>query len=117
MHIRTERADGWTDEYGGAFRRLYPWKGVTVPPWGGAVMKVMPGQQSIPHDHDEEETFIFISGSGTITVDGETSPVASGDVVYLPRFSRHFVDNTSRDEELAFLCVWWGAPEADAKGA
>lgn len=110
MFLRSEKIDEVTEEYGGAFRRIYPWPGVADPPWGSAFMTVAPGESSIAHDHDEEETFIFLSGEGVISVDDETRPVTKGDVVYLPRFSRHFVRNNSPDVPLEFLCVWWGAP-------
>jgi mannose-6-phosphate isomerase-like protein (cupin superfamily) len=111
MFVRNEAQDHVTNEYGGRFRRLYPWAGVTTPPWGGAIMTIAPGESSIPHDHDEEETFIFLSGEGAMSVDDETLPVGKGDVVYLPRFSRHFVKNVSPDKPLQVLCVWWGAPD------
>lgn len=110
MYVRSELADGRTDEYGGAFRRLYPWDGVATPPWGSAYMTVGAGEHSVAHAHDEEETFLFLSGEGLMHVDAETRPVIAGDVVYLPRFSKHFVENTGT-EKLDFLCVWWGAPE------
>jgi mannose-6-phosphate isomerase-like protein (cupin superfamily) len=113
MRIRTEQTDHTAQEYGGSFRRLYPWNGVVTPPWGAAMMSLEPGGVSIPHDHDEEETFIFISGEGVITVDKEEGAVSKGDVVYLPRFSRHFVKNTSATELLQFLCIWWGAPSSE----
>ena len=113
MLIRAERTDHVAQEYGGSFRRLYPWARVVTPPWGAAMMSLDPGGVSIPHDHDEEETFIFISGEGTITVDKEESVVSKGDVVYLPRFSRHSVKNTSGTEVLEFLCIWWGAPSGE----
>lgn len=113
MYLRTEASDVRTDEYGGSFRRLYPWDGVATPPWGGAILTVSPGERSTPHSHDEEETFIFLEGTGRMHVDDETRDVGPGDVVYLPRFSTHCVVNDS-DRPVSFLCVWWGAPEGDA---
>jgi oxalate decarboxylase/phosphoglucose isomerase-like protein (cupin superfamily) len=110
MFVRSEAQDHVTDEYGGRFRRLYPWEGVASPPWGGAIMTIAPGDSSTPHNHDEEETFIFLSGEGVMSVDDETRRVGKGDVVYLPRFSRHLVKNVSPDKPLEVLCVWWGAP-------
>lgn len=109
---RSEQTDAITREYGGLFRRLYPWDGVATPPWGSAFMTVEPGQSSNPHSHDEEETFIFIAGRGTIHVDGQSRPVGPGDVVYLPRFSTHYV-RSDADTSVQFLCIWWGAPEAE----
>lgn len=74
-------------------------------------MVVEPGGASTPHNHDEEETFIFVEGEGLMVVNDEERQVANGDVVYLPRFSQHFVRNTSKDVALRFLCIWWGAPD------
>jgi oxalate decarboxylase/phosphoglucose isomerase-like protein (cupin superfamily) len=48
-----------------------------------------------------------------MNVDEEAREVGPGDVVYLPRFSTHCVVNDS-DRPVSFLCVWWGAPKADA---
>lgn len=46
MFVRSEAQDHVTDEYGGRFRRLYPWEGVASPPWGGAIMTIAPGDSS-----------------------------------------------------------------------
>jgi len=116
IHIRSQDTDDVTNEYGGQFRRIYPWSGVAKPPWGSAFMSIAPGRASIEHSHDEEETFIFLKGEGTMHVDGEQTPVKAGDVVYLPRFSKHNVENHS-DKDIEFLCIWWGAPdEAGVEG-
>lgn len=115
MFVRSEATDLVTAEYGGQFRRLYPWKGVADPPWGGAIMTIAPGERSVAHDHDEEETFIILTGEGVMSVDDETRPVSEGDVVYLPRFSRHFVKNASIDQPLTVFCVWWGGPSTTSQ--
>ena len=100
-------------EYGCDLRRLYPWKEVADPVyWGAAIGSVRAGETTTPHDHDEEETFVIFSGQGTITVNGESSGVAAGDVIYLPRASRHMLKNSSPTEPLRFLTIYWGSPEA-----
>lgn len=75
-------------------------------------MSVGPGQASHAHSHDEEESFVFLKGTGTIHIDGTYRTVKAGDVVYLPRFSSHNIVNQS-DADLEFLCIWWGAPEEE----
>lgn len=110
--IRSRNTDEIAEEYGGWFRRIYPWPGVACPPWGAAFMSVAPGKASNAHSHDEEETFIFLNGTGLLHVDGETRSVTAGDVVYLPRSSTHNVENSS-NRNLEFLCIWWGAPESE----
>jgi oxalate decarboxylase/phosphoglucose isomerase-like protein (cupin superfamily) len=114
MHIRKASTDVSKSEYGGDFRRIYPWAGVSTPPWGSAWMTIAAGEASDPHNHDEDETFIILSGTGIMTVDDESQPVEKGDVIYLPRFSQHQLQNTSAVEPLEFLTVWWGAPEETA---
>jgi oxalate decarboxylase/phosphoglucose isomerase-like protein (cupin superfamily) len=114
LHIRKACTDVSKSEYGGDFRRIYPWAGVSTPPWGSAWMTIAAGEASNPHNHDEDETFIIVSGTGIMTVDDESQPVGKGDVIYLPRFSQHHLQNTSAVESLEFLTVWWGAPEVTA---
>ncbi|MCM2442301.1 cupin domain-containing protein [Agrobacterium vitis] len=102
-------------EYGCDLRRLYPWNEVTDPEfWGSAIASVRPGEATTPHSHDEEETFIILSGAGSITVDDESSDIAQGDVIYLPRHSHHTVLNHSDADPLVFLTIFWGSPEAHA---
>jgi len=112
MKIRKSETDIIKSEYGGDFRRLYPWKDVATPPWGSAWMTIAPQQSSYPHDHDEEETFIIISGEGEMNIDGEKRLVEKGDLIYLPRFSTHKLRNISETESLELLTIWWGAPES-----
>jgi mannose-6-phosphate isomerase-like protein (cupin superfamily) len=107
MHIQTASDAKITDEYGGDFRRLFPWHGTVETPWGSAWMTVKPGTSSIPHSHAERETFIILGGSGVMTVDRESRPVARGDVIYLPSGSQHSLRNSSASENLELLCVWW----------
>ena len=100
-------------EYGCDLRRLYPWGDVADPVfWGSAIASVRPGEATTPHSHDEEETFIVLSGRGVITIDGESADVGPGDVIYLPRHSHHTFANASSSERLDFLTIYWGSPEA-----
>lgn len=115
MAIRISRASEAQSayEYGCDLRRLYPWNGVADPAfWGAAIASVRPGEATTPHNHDEEETFVIMSGRGVINVDGEESAVSAGDVVYLPRGSTHTLANHSDSERLDFLTIFWGSPEA-----
>lgn len=115
MTIRVSRAREARSayEYGCDLRRVYPWDGVADPTfWGAAIASVRPGEATSPHSHDEEETFLIMSGRGVITVDGEREEVEAGDVIYLPRGSTHTLANASNDERLDFLTIFWGSPEA-----
>jgi hypothetical protein len=53
MFVRSEAQDHVTDEYGGRFRRLYPWEGVASPPSGpftslGPTLRVNAQTSEIP---------------------------------------------------------------------
>jgi mannose-6-phosphate isomerase-like protein (cupin superfamily) len=114
--IQVQRAADavYNDEYNCRFRRLYPWKGMVRTPWGSAVGILPPGGATTPHHHDEEETAVVLAGSGTLTLAGKTTDVARGDVVFLPPDSAHTILNTSPDEDLEVLFIWWGGADAEA---
>lgn len=115
MSVRISRAHEAHSayEYGCDLRRLYPWEGVADPKfWGAAIASIRPGEATSPHSHDEEETFVIMSGRGVITVSGAQREVATGDVIYLPRGSEHTLANGSHTERLDFITIFWGSPEA-----
>jgi oxalate decarboxylase/phosphoglucose isomerase-like protein (cupin superfamily) len=115
MHIQFQRDASSKYEYGCDLRRLYPWAGVADPLWGSAIASVRPNESTTPHSHDEHETFLILSGSGEITVDGEVQAISRGDVIYLPPNSHHTVKNLSEDGRLDFLTIFWGSPEANER--
>jgi methionyl-tRNA synthetase len=96
---------------------LYPWHGTVETPFGVARAVVAPGEVSQRHGHHEAESFFVLAGRGTLEVDGEARPVAAGDVVYLPPFSRHTLRNdgpataasagSGPGQPLVFLTIWW----------
>jgi mannose-6-phosphate isomerase-like protein (cupin superfamily) len=114
MHVQAASEARVSDEYGGDFRRLFPWANTAETPWGSAWMVIKPGASSLPHNHDEQETFIILKGNGRMSVNEETRAVGKGDVIYLPPFSQHSLLNTSDNEDLELLCIWWDG-EAEAK--
>lgn len=111
MQVQFQREAVIQNEDGYTVRRLYPWRGRVESPWGSAWIVIQPGMYSTPHWHDEEETFLILSGTGEMVVDGETKRVAKGDVIYLPRFSTHTLKNSDASEDLEMLCIWWGGNE------
>jgi mannose-6-phosphate isomerase-like protein (cupin superfamily) len=102
-------------EFNCDLRRLFPWAGVADPLWGSAIASVRPNEATAPHSHDEEETFIILGGAGVISIDERTESIQRGDVIYLPRHSRHTIRNTSGEQPLEFLTIWWGSPEANSR--
>lgn len=115
--IQRSRNAQYSDEYNCKFRRLYPWKGVTRPPWGGAIGIVAPGESTSPHCHDEEETAVVISGQGELTLEGESTPIEAGDVIFFPPMQTHTLLNTQDDKELEILFVWWGGADEERREA
>ena len=52
-----------------------------------------PGQNTVEHHHiGQDEIFIIMDGSGTITVDGESRAVAKGDMIFAPADKPHAVE-------------------------
>jgi uncharacterized cupin superfamily protein len=66
---------------------------------GASVDVVPPGKRTCPYHlhHAQEEMFIVLEGSGTLRVAGESLPLRSGDVVFIPAGPEypHQIINTS----------------------
>ena len=56
------------------------------------------------HRHTPAETYYVYSGAGTITLDGSTTPINTGDCVFIPPRTWHALHTTS-DEPLQFFFV------------
>lgn len=57
-----------------------------------------PGSAVAPHHHRElEEIYYILSGRGRMTVGEESSDVAEGDAVYVPRGHLHTLENTGAE--------------------
>ena len=57
-----------------------------------------PGRAVTPHHHREiEEIYYILSGRGVMTVGDEKREVAAGDCIYVPRRSRHTLENTGAE--------------------
>lgn len=68
--------------------------------------RVRAGGRSEPHQHDESEVFVILSGSGDIVADGRRQPVTAGTVVGFAPFETHVIENPGPDD-LVFLSVAW----------
>ncbi len=107
MLIRKVNPDEFVDAYDVKEQMFYPWSDVVSTPFGAAWLVVEPGQRTKPHNHHEQETFFIVSGRGKMTYDGESLDVEPGHVAYFPAFGDHILENTSADEDLHFLTIWW----------
>ncbi len=61
-----------------------------------------------PHTHPEEEVMIIETGTGEIFVDGKTTQVGPGSVMYTGPQVSHGIVNTG-DEPLTFYFIKWEA--------
>ena len=100
-------------EYGCDLRRLYPWPGTCDPLyWGAALATVRPGEATTLDQHDESETFLIISGRGSMEIEEESEAVGPGDMVLIPKNKRHRIVNLDSGQPLVFISIFWDSPEA-----
>ncbi|WP_327284140.1 MULTISPECIES: cupin domain-containing protein [unclassified Streptomyces] len=117
MHIFTAHEDDMVFEepYNVSGRRIFPWpEAVEEPNWGGAWVDVAPGATSTPHDHDENEMFFIVEGSGVMRIGDETRRVRAGETVFITPFQDHDLTNDG-DVRLRFVTIWWGGSDAVAR--
>lgn len=108
-----QRSDdaGFTFEYNCNMRRIYPWTGVAntkrpMTEFGLVWVEVDPGTAVDAHEHDEEETFLILSGRAQLELEGQVTTLSAGDVVYIPRYWRHQMRNPFADK-LVFADIYW----------
>jgi quercetin dioxygenase-like cupin family protein len=65
-----------------------------------------PGKQVDLHDHDEEETFIAVSGNAILEIDGQATELRASDVAYIPRMSKHSLRNLGTDP-FVMIDIYW----------
>jgi quercetin dioxygenase-like cupin family protein len=76
-----------------------------------------PGASIGLHRHGaDEEIYVVVTGTGTMTVDGETRTVAPGDVVINPPHGVHGLVNTG-DQPLMIVVVDVVSPPVPQSGA
>ncbi|MEQ8966363.1 MAG: cupin domain-containing protein [Azospirillaceae bacterium] len=110
--VRRGASAAFTDEYGVALRRLFPWPDhvETHRPISefGVIWVVIEGGKTVDaHAHDEEETFIVVSGAIELSMNGETTVLEAGDVAYIPRFWKHGLSNPSPDVPFVMIDIYW----------
>jgi mannose-6-phosphate isomerase-like protein (cupin superfamily) len=61
------------------------------------VMSIEPGSEIGEETHDDvDQTLVFVEGAGDAVLEGESSPVTSGDLVFVPAGTLHnFVNSGS----------------------
>ncbi|MHA1538038.1 MAG: cupin domain-containing protein [Alphaproteobacteria bacterium] len=74
-----------------------------------------PGQATVEHHHvGQDEIFFIVEGSGAITVDGETTRVCAGSMVFAPAESKHSVQC---DPDANMVMMFFKAPGRGARKA
>ncbi len=110
MLIRSVDPGRLVDAYDVKEQMFYPWPEVVTTPFGTGWLVVEPGRRTKPHNHHEHETFFILRGRGRMTAGGDSREVAPGDVIYLPPFGDHILENLSPSEDLHFVSIWWEDP-------
>lgn len=60
-----------------------------------AIVELDPGATSEAHLHKErEESYFVVNGTGSVTIDGETTAIKSGDLVHAKAGQKHSFTNT-----------------------
>jgi quercetin dioxygenase-like cupin family protein len=75
-----------------------------APNFAMMMLEVEPGGNTPNHNHGWEEEIFVKSGEGSVISDGKTTPVRSGEVIFIPADEPHqFVNNGN--EQLHLICV------------
>ncbi|RLB66216.1 MAG: hypothetical protein DRH04_09715, partial [Deltaproteobacteria bacterium] len=67
------------------------------------VFDLEPNGHTPYHDHDWEHEVFILSGSGVARVEGQDTPLVSGDVVFVPGGEKH--NFQAGPEGLTFICL------------
>lgn len=62
------------------------------------------GKKSKPHKMRSSEIHYILQGQGIMHIDEETQEVSKNDAIYIPPFSKQYIENNG-SEDLKFLCI------------
>ena len=76
---------------------------------------VFPGQRlSLQRHKLREEVWVIVEGSGLMTLGEKTFPIKQGDVLTIPKYTIHRIENNTESEPLVFIETQMGiCPEDD----
>lgn len=66
---------------------------------------IYPGGSIPEHEHVTVESYTILKGSGIMTVDGESQPIAEGELVYMESGKTHGLRNTG-DTDMHMMFVY-----------
>ena len=69
------------------------------------IAKIPPNEALREHRHLQEEIYLLLEGTGSVTIDGETRPVGAGTSVFIPSNAAHSCENTG-EGDLRFAYVF-----------
>lgn len=109
--IQRRDTSDFSFEYNCNLRRIYPWNGKVdtkrqITEFGTVWVEVKSKTEADAHHHDEEESFLIISGKAELEIEGQSTILKTGDVAYIPRFFFHQIKNPF-DELLVFIDIYW----------
>ena len=88
------------EAYGLACKKLLPNPLVERCPVGAMFCEVAPKTKSIGHNHHDTELFFILTGQGEVATEQGTLAVVPGDIVLLPAFSQHTIENLDGEHNL-----------------
>lgn len=109
MNVRSLTRDEMTRAYDMLVQPLLPADDTTRLPFGGGFGIVEPATTSKRHGHNESEMFVILAGRGIVEVGDERRRVGGGDVVLIPPFTQHGLQNDT-DEPLEMISFFWEDP-------
>lgn len=76
---------------------------------------VFPGKRlSLQRHKLRAETWVIVEGSGLMTLGEETFPIKKGDVLNIPKYTIHRIENDTEETPLVFIETQMGiCPEDD----
>ena len=76
---------------------------------------VFPGKRlSLQRHKLREEVWVIVEGSGLVTLGDKTYPIKKGDVLNIPKYTIHRIENNTESEPLVFIETQMGScPEDD----
>lgn len=89
-----------------------PQADITADSFVQGYVTIFPGGGIPAHQHENEETYTILSGSGEMIVDGQTVPVIAGDCVYVTSGQSHELTNTG-DGDMVMMFVYSPATIVD----
>lgn len=68
------------------------------------IAKIPPNEALREHRHRQAEIYLVLEGTGSVTSDGKTRPVAAGSAIFIPGNALHYYENTgTSDLRIAYV--------------